>query len=177
MPIRYNVSTLLTEPVGSAREHELDARVLIEEGAPRHQPVVGRATLLRTKHGVLVTARVHGVEHERCSRCLREFELPVRIEIEEEFFASADVETGARLAPPEDPEAFRIDAQHVLDLEEVVRQYLAAALPMQPLCQQNCPGLCPRCGQDLAQDACSCPPEGDERWSALGQLVRDTKGD
>ncbi len=176
MSIQYNVSTLLRRPVGSTREYEVDSRVLIDDTDPDHQRVVGRTTLLRTKHGVLVTAHLQSAQHERCSRCLRELEVPLRIEIEEEFFASVDAETGAALPAPEDAEAFRIDASHTLDLEDAVRQYWTAALPMQPLCQPDCRGLCPRCGQNLSQGACSCPPEEDQRWSTLRQLVREKEG-
>lgn len=175
MSIQYNVSTLLSEPIGSTREYEVDSRVLIDD-EPRHQRLVGRTTFLRTNRGVLVTAYLQGVQPERCSRCLRELDLPLRIAIEEEFVASVDAETGAGLPAPEDPEVFRIDAQHTLDLEEAVRQYWAAALPMQPLCRPDCRGLCPSCGRDVNQGACSCPLEEDRRWSALRQLVSEEEG-
>jgi uncharacterized protein len=174
--VRYNVSTLLKEPVGSTREHEVDGHVLIDDAEPQLHRVTGSATFLRTKDAVLVTAQLGGVQPERCSRCLREMDMPVWFEIEEEFFASVDGSMGAVLTAPEDTEAFRIDAQHVLDLEEAVRQSWAAALPMQPLCRPDCRGLCPRCGQDLNQGACSCPAEEDERWSPLRKLVREEKG-
>ena len=177
MSIRYNVSALLREPLGSTREYELDERVLIEEDVPRHQQIAGHAEFLRTNSGVLVKAQLHGVDRERCSRCLREFELPVSLEIEEEFYVSVNAEAVDSPATEEDAAVFHIDAKHTLDLEEAVRQYWTAALPMQPLCQQNCRGLCDRCGQNLNQGDCSCSPKQDERWSALSQLAQKTKGE
>lgn len=176
MSVQYNIATLLREPVGSTREYDIESWVLIDEEAPRSQQVTGHTALLRTKQGVLVTAHLQGVERQPCSRCLRQIDVPVRMDIEEEFFASVDPETGARLPAPDNPEAFRIDTHHTMDLEEAVRQYWTAALPMQPLCRPDCRGLCPRCGQDLNEGACSCPPETDERWSALRKLVKETKG-
>lgn len=176
MSLDYNVSTLLREPTGSTREYQVDGSVLIDGEEPRHQQVAGSTTFLRTRDGVLVTSHLQGVQREQCSRCLREVEVPVQVELEEEFFASVDVHTGAALPPPEDPEAFRIDAHQTLDLEEAVRQLWTTALPMQPLCRPDCRGLCPRCGQDLNQGACSCPPEEDERWSALRQLASKMEG-
>jgi uncharacterized protein len=169
--VQYNVATLLREPVGATREYDIDERVLVDIEAPRLERVTGHATFLRTKDGVLVTARLTGAEHEPCSRCLRDMEAPVSLEISEEFLASVDAVTGARLPAPEDPEAFKIDVQHTLDLDDAVRQYWTAALPMQPLCRPDCRGLCPRCGSDLNLGPCSCPPEEDERWSALRQLI------
>src|SRR3990172_9264384 len=133
--MQYNVSTLLKEPVGSTREYEVEGQVLIEHGEPESCAVTGHTTFLRTRHGVLVTAQLHGVQHELCSRCLREMGVPMRVEIEEEFFSSVSVDTGAALPPPEDPEAFRIDPHQTLDLDEAVRQFWTAPLPVQPLCR------------------------------------------
>ena len=175
MSVQYNVATLLKEPIGATREYEIDDSVLIDD-EPRHQRVAGRTTFLRTKDGLLVTAHLRGVDREVCSRCLRDVDMPVRVDLEEEFLASVDANTGAPLPPPEDKEAFRIDAHHTLDLEEAVRQSWTVALPMQPLCRPDCRGLCPSCGQDLNQRACGCAAEEDSRWSALEQLVLKLEG-
>ena len=177
MSVRYNVATLLRESVGSTREYEVEDDVLMDEGEGRRERVLGRTTFLRTEQGVLVTAHLRGIQRERCSRCLGELELPLRLEIEEEFLASVDAKTGARQPAPEDPEAFRIDAKHTLDLGDAVRQHWTTAVPVQPLCRPDCRGLCPRCGRDLNQDTCSCPPEDDDgRWSALRQIVSKQEG-
>jgi len=176
VPLQYNVSTLLTEPIGSTREYDVDSGVLIDEEEPRHEHVSGHARFLRTRDGMLVTARLSGVQRDRCSRCLSDVDVAVSVELDEEFFASVDVHSGARLPPPDDLEAFRIDPQQTLDLEEVVRQSWMTALPMQPLCRPECAGLCPRCGKDLNEGACACQPEGDERWSALRGLQVQLEG-
>lgn len=177
MTLQFNVATLLREPVGSTREYEVDGDALVDEAAPRHQHVHGDARLLRTKTSVLVTAHLSGSQREPCSRCLLEIDVPVHIDIEEEFHATIDPQTGAVLRAPEDADAFRIDRQHNLNLEEATRQAWTAAAPMQPLCRSNCRGLCPRCGKDLNQGACSCRPEDDARWSALRQLAGKLEGD
>jgi uncharacterized protein len=176
MSLVYSVSLLLREPVGSTREYDVEDAVLVDE-SPRHERVAGHATFLRTNEGVLVSAHLAGVNHDRCSRCLREIEVPVRLDFDEEFHATVDPRTGAALPRPEEPEASLIDAHHELDLEDVVRQTWASALPMQPLCRPDCAGLCARCGRDLNVSACVCPPEpADERWSVLGELARKLEG-
>lgn len=171
--LQYNVSTLLREPVGSTREYDIDDEALIRE---ERQHIVGRASFLRTALGVLVTAHLEGVAVEQCSRCVIEIRVPIAMDFSEEFHATAQAETGAPLPPPEDPEAFRIDAKHTLDLEEAVRQFWRTALPMQPLCRPECRGLCPRCGQDWNAGPCTCQPEGDPRWSELGSLAGKLEG-
>jgi uncharacterized protein len=164
--LQFNVATLLREPVGSTRHYDIDDNARVDER--RH--VTGRASFLRTNRGILVTARLAGVLAQECSRCLKPLEVPIAIEFEEEYFASVQPGTGAPLPPPDDPEAFRIDARHILDLEDAVSQFWTAALPMQPLCQPDCRGLCPSCGQDWNTGQCDCAPGGDPRWSALEQL-------
>ncbi|MEX0785032.1 MAG: DUF177 domain-containing protein [Dehalococcoidia bacterium] len=172
MSVRYNVSTLLQEPIGAVREQAIDSRVLVGD-EPTVERVHGAATLLRTKAGVLVTAGLQGTSHDQCSRCLKAVDVPMRLAIREEFAASVDANTGMALPAPEDPDMFRIDASHMLDLEEAIRQTWTAVLPMKPLCRPDCAGLCPRCGRDLNLGACGCRPEADERWSALRALAHE----
>ncbi len=173
MPVQYNVSMLMQEPVGSVRRYSVDRDVRIDDER-RH--IRGEATFLRTLDGVLVTAELAGVGNEQCSRCLGDVTIPIKMTINEEYIITVDANTGSALKPPVDPETFRIDEKHMLNLEEAVRQSWAGASPMQPLCRQDCQGLCPRCGQDMNAAGCSCPPEMDERWSALQTLAQKVKG-
>jgi uncharacterized protein len=82
------------------------------------------------------------------------------------------VVSGISLPVSQEPGGFIIDEHHILDLTEAIRQYALLALPMKPLCQESCAGLCPSCGHNLNQGACNCPPEaGDPRWSELNELA------
>ncbi len=56
-------------------------------------------------------------------------------------------------------------------LEDVVREQVLLSLPARTLCKPDCKGLCPRCGQNLNEEACSCATApADPRWSALSEL-------
>ena len=58
-----------------------------------------------------------------------------------------------------------------VDLEPMVRDTVGVALPLNPLCREDCRGLCPRCGADRNGGDCGCAEEtGDPRWSALREL-------
>jgi uncharacterized protein len=170
--LRFNVSTLLKEPVGSTREYEIDDRALVHEEGPEFRDVTGHARFLRTNEGILVSAPLHGVERQPCSRCLQEVEFPVDLAFEEVFYPASDINSGAALLTPEDADAFRLTDKWILDLEEPIRQFWTVALPMQLLCRPDCRGLCPQCGQDWNEGSCDCTPPADERWSALGTLLR-----
>ena len=172
MSLQYNVSTLLKEPVGSTREYEIEGRALVNEDDPETRDVAGQVTFLRTNEGILVSAEVRGVELDKCSRCLKEIDIPVSLAFEEMFYPMSDISTGARVPKPVDLDAFRLSERWILDLEEPIRQFWTVALPMQPLCRTDCRGLCPQCGQDWNEGECECAPNADERWSALRTLLR-----
>lgn len=58
-----------------------------------------------------------------------------------------------------------------LELNDVLREFVLLALPMQKLCRENCRGICPVCGQNRNQKECHCQTAaGDDRWAALKEL-------
>ncbi|HEX2986866.1 MAG TPA: DUF177 domain-containing protein, partial [Chloroflexota bacterium] len=67
-----------------------------------------------------------------------------------------DVSTGIALPEPEDLDAFRLTPDHVLDLTEAIRQYVIVESPLQPLCDEECKGLCSQCGANLNLGPCDC---------------------
>ena len=167
--MRINVSQQLKAPIGSVRDYEVSEVVDIAGGS---RPVQGEVRLMRTNRGMLAKARLHTEVEVTCSRCLSVFNCPLSLDIEEEYFPTTDVVSGARLPLPEEPGCFTIDEHHLLDLTEAVRQYALLAIPMKPLCRGDCAGLCPVCGRNLNQGQCGClPPEKDPRWSKLNNLA------
>lgn len=172
--MRYNVSQLLKEHVGATRHYQLQED--ISELDPSLKPLtdlVGNVDLIRTNEGILVRADLRTNVELTCSRCLVQFSMPVRFRIDEEFHPTIDILTGARLPQPDDAdEATQIDAHHLLDLSEIVRQDLTLALPLVPLCRNDCKGLCPNCGKKWNEGDCECADvEMDPRFAILKQLL------
>ncbi len=98
--------------------------------------------------------------------------------IEEEFFPTVNLQTGqSQPAPSEANDNSLIDGNHVLDLADIVREYVVTEMPMKPLCRRECLGLCQRCGSDLNLGHCDCSdsPE-DPQWGALAGLVKYGRG-
>jgi len=167
--MRINVSQQLKAPIGSARDYEVNEAVDIADGSSLVQ---GKVRLMHTNRGILARGKLHTEVEVTCSRCLSLFDCPLTLDIEEEYFPTADVVSGASLHLPDEPGCFIIDEQHILDLTEAIRQYALLAIPMKPLCREDCAGLCPICGHDLNQGACGClPQEIDPRWSELNKLA------
>jgi len=176
--LRLNVAGLLKETAGAARDYQIDAAPdelsgLLEDARPV-APLQGDVRLMRTPRSVFVRGHLATVIGVECSRCLTEAETPVDVDVEAEFFPEVDVTTGQALPTPDDDDlAFTIDPNHELDLQEVVRQNLLLALPMQSLCSEACLGLCPECGQNLNEGPCEHEGQvADERLVSLARFFR-----
>lgn len=109
---------------------------------------------------------------EVCGRCAQSFEHPVVVEI----LVFCD-----RLGSdsPDESKELERDGHLVyhdgvlLDIASPVREALALAAPISPLCSQDCRGLCVGCGADLNTETCRCTePRVDPRWHALKDLKR-----
>ena len=113
--------------------------------------------------GILVTGDVKGAAVLQCARCLKQLPSGVEVEVCELYY-------GPGHTPPEDEDAYSVKGVEI-DLEPMLRDAVALALPLNPLCAADCKGMCSRCGQDLNRKDCDCTEEeGDPRWAALDAL-------
>ncbi len=168
--MQINVSQLLQEPIGSTRDYEVDADDEIL-GDGNTYNVRGTCRLMKTQRSILVKCSLDTVVDLTCVRCLGRFRHPLKIRFEEEYLPTVDIHSGSNLPPPDDPASFTIDERHNIDLTEAVRQYALLAVPMKALCDDDCAGLCQRCGKNLNQGKCDCPPEDiDPRWARLTEI-------
>jgi len=100
---------------------------------------------------LLVTGRLSTPATLRCSRCLRVFDLPVRVD---QFVFHKELE-----------------GEDFVDLTANMREDIILELPQRALCVADCKGLCPHCGKDLNKGPCRCQQsKGDLRWHALDNL-------
>jgi uncharacterized protein len=107
--------------------------------------------------GVLVSGTVRASVTGECVRCLDPLERRLETEFQELYAYSAE-DAG------EDDLLLEGD---LLDLEPVLRDAVVLALPLQPVCGEDCPGLCPECGARLAADPEHHHDVVDPRWAAL----------
>ncbi len=131
--------------------------------------------------GVLVSGTAQARALGECVRCLDPVDLPVVVDLQE-LYDYPDVHQGARSGHPAAPSVGE-DDQHdlhqieddLIDLEPVLRDSAVLALPLQPLCRDDCPGLCPECGARLADDPEHHHDTVDPRWAALSGLQTTTQ--
>lgn len=106
-----------------------------------------------------------------CDRCLEAVSFPVETSFDL-FYEPATV-AGLRQEAGITPGESEIDfyEESGLELEDVLREQVLLALPMQRICKPDCQGICPVCGQNRNLSACACQPRPvDDRWAALRNL-------
>ena len=82
---------------------------------------------------------------------------------------------GARELEPEDLSTLTA-VEGAVDLAVLVREQVELNVPMKPVCDPACLGLCPHCGADRKREACTCSDEQvDPRWSGL-EAIRERLG-
>ena len=122
---------------------------------------------LVVRHGgdrLLVEGQIQAVLRMVCGRCLAEFQSELVFPIEEQYLFSAknqqvDKRYDRRTDNEEDEDAdqdFQVLEGDTIDGSAVVLEALIPALPMKPLCREDCLGLCPICGKDLNHETCNC---------------------
>jgi uncharacterized protein len=172
--IAVNVAQLLKSPVGASRDFDFsDWPEELDGEFELLAPITGRAHLLRTVRGILANSSYRARVRQSCGRCLGPSDQGIEGTSSDEFVPSVDVVSGHPLEREPGSDELEIDARHVLDLTEVIRQDLLTRLPLQPLCDDSCPGLCPHCGQELRSGTCDCQGSVDSTspFAALAELL------
>jgi uncharacterized protein len=135
-------------------------------GVPEGSPVEVDLRLEAVVEGVLVTGTASAALAGECARCLE----PITDEIEvrfQELFVYDDQDVD----PDEELEVSMLQ-DDLVDLEPLLRDAVVLALPFQPLCTEDCPGLCAECGARLADDPQHAHDDPvDPRWAALQSLT------
>ena len=173
LQLQVNVAQLLKDIVGTTRVFEVEGLALeSDDGVAAY--VRGEFRLTRTDSGVWASGPVAFSVDYVCSRCLTPFASWIEARVDDVFLPSVDITTGAKLRYGDDDtgaDVNSIDEQHVLDLSDALHQYRMAGISMAPVCREDCKGICPECGTDLNESACSCERFQDQRWTVLRELL------
>ena len=159
-PYAVNVYDLIRHP-GAMREQSTSLPVTEKLGegllsVPEGETIDLDLRLESMHEGILVTADGQTTATGVCGRCLIDIEEPVQVDFQELF-----------AYPSEEAFDHEVHDDHV-DLEPLIRDAVVLALPFQPVCRPDCPGLDPETGERLAEMPDRTPQETtDSRWSAL----------
>ena len=109
-----------------------------------------------------------------CCRCLEVFNMPVDVSVDLMYLPNRENsgETESEISEEDLSTAFYQDEQ--IDLDLMVREQFQLSLPMKPVCDDDCHGLCPVCGINRNHELCSCDTSWrDPRLAALETLLSD----
>ena len=160
----------LPRRAGEMKEYELDIELEKPIGIDVIAVPVGTLQLdLRLEsvaEGILATGEFDVVAKGECIRCLD----PINLELNRNF-----QELYAYAPNTDDPDELEEDQLlmdgDVMDLEAPIRDAIVLALPINPVCDENCQGLCPDCGQKWSELPDDHEHEQiDARWSGLQGL-------
>lgn len=179
----------LPRRAGEMKEYELDIAAPFRVGVPLIGVPEGDIIEIDARcesvtEGILVTAEIYAVAIGECIRCLDPVELPVDRTIQELYRYEPTDDKGKKnhkKAEEEDDldedEALFVEGEQV-NLEIPILDAVILSLPVNPLCDEECMGLCPDCGEkweslpeDHAHDVV------DARWAGLGALDLGSSGE
>ena len=176
--------------VGDVTAEELG---LAETDATLRSPVSVSLELALADEMIAVTGVLEGTVVRQCVRCLKEYDDPLAFSVHAAFAREGkESKVVGRQSKPGDPRRGRpgvaktetdveledegddryfYQGDHI-ELAPMLREHIILASPMQPLCRENCAGLCARCGKDLNEGPCQCPAEAP---STAIRVIRTTK--
>ncbi len=144
-------ATLELEEDFSIEEISIQSRKILFPSPPRV-----KIQLTNTKDDILVQGSISGQIELACTRCLEFFRWS---------FVRELTETYAK-------KELNLAENSVLDISPEIYQHLILSIPMKSICEENCQGLCPGCGENLNRVQCNCAQEAiDPRWEKLRQYL------
>lgn len=134
-------------------------------------PVTWRGQVIYADPGYFLRARLSYEQTLSCNRCLKPIVDPTESVVELMILVERRPEAGSEHALHEQDLGQLYVEDEVVETDPILLEQLQLNIPMKPLCQEDCKGLCPVCGADLNAGSCSCEePQADPRWATLAAL-------
>lgn len=123
------------------------------------RPLDYRVLVSNVGGALLVGGTIEGEVVTSCGRCLEDVVIPIEGEVEGYFIIEGEGEA------PDDMDEDEFDVlpeSHIIDLESLLRAAVLVDLPLVPLCDEACLGICPECGKNLNEGPCSCSASAED---------------
>ncbi len=143
-------------------------------GIPEGSDLTVGLRLEAVMEGILVSGVVRGTAVGECVRCLDPVTQQVTVRVQELFAYPERVKAAEEAGDDELTDEESVLDGDLADIEPAVRDSVVTALPFQPLCRPDCPGLCSECGARLADDPDHTHDVVDPRWSALQAMLEQS---
>ena len=187
------VSDITAEGLSLVADVAADELGLADTDATLRGPVSISLDLAHADEMIAVTGVLEGTVVRQCVRCLKEYDDALAFSVHAAFAREGkESKVGTRQPKVSEPRKGRpgspktetdVDQEDEgddryfyqgdhIELAPMLREHIILAAPMQPLCRENCAGLCARCGKDLNEGPCQCPAEAP---STAIRVIRNIK--
>lgn len=187
------VSDITAEGLSLVADVTADELGLADTDATLRGPVSISLDLAHADEMIAVTGVLEGTVVRQCVRCLKEYDDALAFSVHAAFAREGkESKVGTRQPKVSEPRKGRpgspktetdVDQEDEgddryfyqgdhIELAPMLREHIILAAPMQPLCRENCAGLCARCGKDWNEGPCQCPAEAP---STAIRVIRNTK--
>ena len=160
---------------------DLDLSEHLAENSPLKTtgPVCAHFRIEKIDDGLHIQGNITGTIVLQCSRCLTDFDRGLSLDIDLIYHPANTLKRG------EEHRAFHKDESNIefysgdeLDITDIMKEQLIFQIPIKPLCDEKCKGICPVCGTDLNFQECNCSMEyKDPRFAVLRDLTIFRKED
>ena len=135
------------------------------------EPISLAFDIFKDKQQFRLVGNVKTTLELQCSRCLEPYTLPVDQRFDLRYQPHAQNTGEGEREIEEDDLTTAFYENDEIDLGQLMREQFYLALPMKPLCSDDCKGLCPACGANLNRTTCGCDRSWeDPRLAALKQF-------
>ena len=132
------------------------------EGRADAAEVTGALVVQNLESRFLVNGSLQATATSECGRCLQDF--PLQWDVAVDLMVLRDVNSDEE----EGETLLILQRNGVVDLREALRECTVLAYPLNPVCREDCQGLCVECGCDLNRETCDCvKTDYDPRWEGL----------
>jgi len=153
-------------PEWFARWHEEDPALEFADAR-----ITGDVHLSKHGHDILVRGNLSGQLELTCSRCLEPFTAPAAIDFDLLLVPGPAYAAAAKEELSPDDLDLDYYTGEIVDLESILREQIILMLPLKPLCDESCKGLCPYCGANLNRETCNCKNDAvDSPFARLAKL-------
>jgi len=164
--MKLKISDIPEEGLDLDIEESIDTDIVLS-------PASARLRIDKAGAEVMVTGDLRAEIKLTCSRCLKEFNGNLTVPVNVVYHSIEELKDEAHLNEVRSEELdLDFYSGEELDLLGLIKEQVELNLPMKPLCDDACKGLCPKCGTDLNLKSCTCSVKDiDPRFESLKKLI------
>lgn len=136
-----------------------------DQGLHYLSPLIINGIIRKTSDSIRMNLNIKTKVAVPCSRCLEEAEYPIDMEAEVVLLTEDTVSW------EDEYDSFIIENDEI-DLIDIATLEILQEILVQPLCGEDCQGICPSCGKNLNTEECNCEKETDSRFDILKELLK-----